>query len=149
MKDTYWLVIASFGIVALGLWVGMILARRRMERLAREGPFRLPAARSIWTRELFDTLVGRLFFNFVLVPFILASGFIDIVNRHARWKYFDYWNFDAICIGVGEIGIGVALMATGTFSERDYGKRKFRTTAMVAGFTSFVVGFSAALFRNI
>ncbi len=149
MKDTYWYVIAAFAVVALGAWIGSFLVRHRMETLVREGRLGTGGPRSIWTRDLLDNPVGRFIQALVLPPVVLASGFIDIVNRHARFKYFDYRGLDAACIGAGKIGIGLMLLSAFTFSARDYGDSRFRAAANWAGLACFVIGFSVALFRNI
>jgi hypothetical protein len=149
MKDTYWYVVAAFGIVAAGAWLGVVLGRLRVERLIREGRFGTGAPKSIWTRDLLDNPVGRFLQACVLPPLILASGFIDIVSGHAKLKYFDYQGFDATCIGAGKIGMGVVWLSAFTFPAKVYGESGLRTAAIWAGLACFVAGFSVALFRNI
>jgi hypothetical protein len=149
VKESYWYVIATFAFVALGTWIMTVIMGRRMVRISREGPFRLPPARSIWTRDIFDNRVGRFILAVVFPSVVLASGFVDIVSRHAVVKFFDYRGFDAVCIGVGKIGMGLVSLSACTFPARDYGESRFRIAATWAGFVLFVAGFSVALVRNI
>lgn len=149
MKESYWYVIATFAFVALGTWIMTVIMGRRMVRISREGPFRLPPARSIWTRDILDNRVGRFILAVVSPSGALASGLIDIISRQARFKYFDYHGLDAVCIGVGKIGIGMMMLTTYSFPARDFGEGGFRTIATWAAFVFFVAGFSVALFRNI
>jgi hypothetical protein len=147
MKDTYWYVLVALGLVGVSAWVGTLLGRHGAEKLRIEG--RLNEPKSVWTRDLFATRVGRVFVTFILSPLLVAEGVLAIINRHARWKSFDYSGSDAAFIGIGEIGMGLVMMALYAYPLARFGDTWFRRAAIWCGLACVFVGFSVALFRNI
>jgi len=147
MKDTYWMALGGFCLIGLAAWIGTVVGKSRGERLLREG--RLGKSKSIWTRDLFETRVGRMVATIVLFPLSVIAGTRAIIEQHASWQYFSYHGFDAICIGVGEIGIGIVTLSAYGFPKRSHGEAGIRTLGIWSGTICFVLGFSIALFRNI
>jgi hypothetical protein len=147
MKDSYWYVLGAFSLVGLAAWIGAVVGKRRGEKLLREG--RLNEPKSMWTKDLFETRAGRMIATFVLPPLLIFSGVLDIIRRQARWEHFDYHGFDAVCIGVSEVGIGIVLLSSYGLPKRGDGGAGLRTLAIWIGTICLVAGLSIALFRNI
>src|SRR5262245_57854722 len=148
MKDTYWLVAACFVAMSVLAWLATFSARRSVERSLSRGE--LPSGRrSIWTRDLLDNRFGRALRGFVIPPLLIGWGLLGVLAGEARWKGFDYHGFDAVCIGVGTISIGVVLLAVYTFPARGSEGQKWRSRVVLLAGLLFVAGFGTALLRNI
>ncbi|MCX6952990.1 MAG: hypothetical protein NTV51_12615 [Verrucomicrobia bacterium] len=148
MKDTYWHVIACIAgagvVLLLAAYSAQVSLRRRLARGAL-----LPASRSIWTRDLFENPLGRVVRRWVFPTVLIGAGLLEALTGTARWSGFDYHGFDAVCIGLGTISIGVALFAIYSGPAPAGKPGKIRSVVLMIANVSFIVSFATALFRNI
>lgn len=147
MKDTYWLVLACFVGMGAVLWLATLSTRMSVERRLMRGE--TIKKKSIWTRDLLDNRFGRAIRSLVIPPLVIGWGLIQALTGEARWKQFDYHGFDAVCIGVGTISIGLALLTIYTFPARDSKGDRLRSRIILVAGLVFTASFTTALFRNI
>ena len=104
--------------------------------------------KSIWTRDLLDNPFGHLLRAVVFPLLFMGIGVREIIVREAAWRRFTYRGFDAVCIGVGVICLGVicALAYNPWLLRLPESPRK--ATFILSGLL-FAATFGTALFRNV
>ncbi len=90
---------------------------------------------------------GKFFLNYLLSVAIIVYGVTAVVNRQASYKHFTYYGFDAICIGMGCICLGLLVLSATDFG----GERLAKTKAVVQwiGLLGVTATFLTALLRNL
>jgi hypothetical protein len=103
---------------------------------------------SIWTRDLLDNPFGRFLRGYVFPALLLSLGLKEIITGEATFKRFTYTGFDAICIGVGVVCLGLisALAYNPWFGKVSETQKR---AALIFSGILFIVSFGTALFRNV
>ena len=151
MKDTYWLLLGIFGLYAMVACTAYYFASQRAERLRVEGELRqIPKkAKSIWTRDLFDTRFGRFFAAYIFAPTLILYGILATTEQEVRYKGFTYHGFDAVCIGIGIVCLGLGAFVFYGMPNRNEKEVKIRASIIWVTTAAFVICFATALLRNI
>lgn len=98
-----------------------------------------------------DSRISDFLIRFILCPLIIGWGVVCVVTQKSGWAgSLDVRGFDAVCFGIGEIGLGVGMFALHN-NRPDQSEKTGRIRAVVAtvGLVIFVVGSLTAVFRNI
>jgi hypothetical protein len=151
MKYTYWIVPGIFACLAMEACFLVWMEKRKRQRIIyQEGSAEYNQGKqSIWTRNLSNTRVGSAFINYILPAYLSLLGITAIVNQRVNWRDFTYRGFDATCIGIGSICLGVILFSNSPWVVRYLLVGKIRVVVFWIGVIGFVGAFSTALFRNI
>jgi len=55
--------------------------------------------RSIWTKDLYDTFLGRILSGYVFPALFLYEGVSAIATKQVSWRSADFDGVDALCLG--------------------------------------------------
>ena len=103
---------------------------------------------SIWTRDLLDNPFGEFLRGYIFPALLLSLGLKEIITGEATFKRFTYIGFDAVCIGVGVICLGLisALAYNPWFGKVS---EAWKRAALILSGILFIVSFGTALCRNV
>ncbi|WP_438480623.1 hypothetical protein [Oleiharenicola lentus] len=103
---------------------------------------------SIWTRDLLDNPFGRFLRGFIFPALLVSVGLKEIISGEATFKRFTYTGFDAICIGIGVICLGlISAIGYNPWFARLPEVQK-RAAVIFCGLL-FIAAFATALLRNV
>lgn len=103
---------------------------------------------SIWTRDLLNNPFGRFLRGFVFPALLLLLGLKEIITGEATFRRFTYIGFDAICIGIGIICLGLlsAIAYNPWFGKISEAQKR---AAFIFCGMLFIASFGTALLRNV
>ena len=103
----------------------------------------------IWTRDLLDNPAGRVLRRYVFPGLLLAIGIAEVITQKAKYKRYEYNGFDAVCIGVGFISIGLMSLVAVTPQISEKIDLRLKSRMMFVLSVVFICAFGTALLRNI